>query len=85
MYYMSHLDSKGKPIKQNSKTAHCQICGFTSNTVHGVRIHMAVHRIGEQTSYHSKGNYLRSGKHDSGDKKRAVDYTPQVPDMRQVK
>jgi len=54
MYFMSNLDSKGKPIKENHKIAYCQVCGFTSATVHGLRVHMAIHSIGPD-SYHVKG------------------------------
>jgi len=60
MYYMSNLDKKGKPIKENHKTAYCQICGFTSTTTHGVRVHMAVHRDGTTTSYHTKDSLFKS-------------------------
>jgi len=84
MYYMSRLDPKGKPIKENSKSAHCQICGFTSTSIHGVRIHMASHRDGIVTSYHQKGDLYKSKKHSEGDKKSAVDYTPHEPDMRYI-
>jgi len=63
MYFMSNLDSKGKPIKENHKIAYCQVCGFTSSTVHGLRVHMAIHRLGEPTSYHTKDGLYKSGRH----------------------
>jgi len=62
MLFMNNLGSDGKPIKEDNEKAHCLKCGFTSKTIHGLRIHMAIHRIGPG-SYHTKDGLYKSGRH----------------------
>lgn len=64
IFFMNDLDSNGKPLHQaEKKNAHCQICGFTSPSTHGLRVHMAIHRDGTTTSYHTKDGLYKSGRH----------------------
>ena len=58
--FMNNLNSEGKPIIEN---VHCQKCGFTSQTEQGIRVHMAVHRDGTTTSYHTKDGLYKSERH----------------------
>jgi len=57
--FIRDLDSEGKPKKEHT---HCNQCGYTTNSYHGLRVHMAVHRIGPD-SYHNKEDLYKSGKY----------------------
>jgi len=58
--FIKDLDENGRP--QKVSPAECQQCGFTALTWHGLRVHMAIHRIGPG-SYHTKDGLLKSGRH----------------------
>ena len=59
MLFIKDLDENGKPRIENIK---CQSCGFITKTMHGLRIHMAIHRTGNE-SYHDKENLWKSGRY----------------------
>jgi len=57
IYFMNNLNSEGRPLLD--KKIFCKKCGFTSKTEQGIRVHMAVHRVGPD-SYHQKGDLYKS-------------------------
>jgi len=56
--FIRDLDENGKVRNENTN---CDQCDFKTNSYHGLRVHMAIHRIGPD-SYHDKENLFKSRK-----------------------
>ena len=55
--FINDLDENGKVRTENT---HCNQCDYITNSYHGLRVHMAIHRDKIVTSYHDKENLFKS-------------------------